>query len=172
MNEVSADAIARAVNTVARISFPGYKFVVLIVGDAAAIRVEYEEPDVMSGIPEGQRGRVWLLNPEWNEMQIVQTCETRPAPILSQRRDPILRKEAMQGVKRRRCRVCKCTDDDCRQCVEKTGAPCHWVEGDLCSACVTSKRRKADMTSPERGKKAAAKLRRKRVAAGVDAEDE
>lgn len=34
------------------------------------------------------------------------------------------------------CRVCGCTDTDCRQCVEKTGAPCHWVEPDLCSACV------------------------------------
>jgi hypothetical protein len=35
----------------------------------------------------------------------------------------------------RRCRVCGCTDDDCRQCIEKTGAPCYWVEKDLCSAC-------------------------------------
>lgn len=34
------------------------------------------------------------------------------------------------------CRVCGCTDDDCSQCVEKTGAPCSWVEPDLCSACV------------------------------------
>lgn len=35
----------------------------------------------------------------------------------------------------RRCRVCGCTDADCRQCIEKTGEPCHWVEEDLCSAC-------------------------------------
>jgi protein gp37 len=35
----------------------------------------------------------------------------------------------------RTCRVCGCTDDDCRQCIEKTGRPCHWVEYDLCSAC-------------------------------------
>jgi hypothetical protein len=35
----------------------------------------------------------------------------------------------------RRCRVCGCTEDDCSQCIEKTGTPCHWVEGDLCSAC-------------------------------------
>lgn len=34
------------------------------------------------------------------------------------------------------CRVCGCTDNDCMQCVEKTGEPCHWVEPDLCSACV------------------------------------
>lgn len=34
------------------------------------------------------------------------------------------------------CRVCGCTDDDCSQCVEKTGAPCEWVAEDLCSACI------------------------------------
>lgn len=34
------------------------------------------------------------------------------------------------------CRVCGCTDEDCSQCVEKTGAPCQWVEPGLCSACV------------------------------------
>lgn len=34
------------------------------------------------------------------------------------------------------CRVCGCTDDDCHQCIERTGEPCHWVEEDLCSACV------------------------------------
>ena len=34
------------------------------------------------------------------------------------------------------CRICGCTDDDCRQCVEKQeGEPCYWVEPDLCSAC-------------------------------------
>jgi PRTRC genetic system protein E len=34
-----------------------------------------------------------------------------------------------------RCRICGCTQDDCRQCIEKTGAPCYWVDSDLCSAC-------------------------------------
>ena len=33
------------------------------------------------------------------------------------------------------CRVCGCTDHDCRACIERTGKPCHWVETDLCSAC-------------------------------------
>jgi hypothetical protein len=33
------------------------------------------------------------------------------------------------------CRVCGCADNDCSQCVAKTGEPCHWVEPDLCSAC-------------------------------------
>lgn len=36
----------------------------------------------------------------------------------------------------RRCRVCGCTNDDCRQCIAKTGRPCYWVELDLCSACL------------------------------------
>lgn len=36
----------------------------------------------------------------------------------------------------RRCRKCGCTDGDCRGCIERTGEACHWVEEDLCSACV------------------------------------
>ncbi|ULQ45942.1 hypothetical protein JN531_012615 [Flagellatimonas centrodinii] len=37
----------------------------------------------------------------------------------------------------RTCRVCGCTNDDCRQCIQRTGEPCHWVNtaGDICSAC-------------------------------------
>ena len=35
----------------------------------------------------------------------------------------------------RKCRVCGCTDLDCRQCILKTGEPCYWVQDDLCSAC-------------------------------------
>jgi ParB/RepB/Spo0J family partition protein len=33
------------------------------------------------------------------------------------------------------CRACGCTDNDCEQCIEKAGEPCHWIEPDLCSAC-------------------------------------
>lgn len=33
------------------------------------------------------------------------------------------------------CKVCGCTDYDCRQCIEKTGKPCYWFEDNLCSAC-------------------------------------
>ncbi len=40
------------------------------------------------------------------------------------------------AVSVRACRVCGCTDADCSGCVERTGRPCHWVEKDLCSACV------------------------------------
>ncbi|MES2487578.1 MAG: hypothetical protein V4581_16730 [Bacteroidota bacterium] len=34
-----------------------------------------------------------------------------------------------------KCLVCDCTNDDCRQCIQKTGAPCFWVTDNLCSAC-------------------------------------
>lgn len=33
------------------------------------------------------------------------------------------------------CRVCGCTEDDCSDCIDATGEPCHWVEPDLCSRC-------------------------------------
>lgn len=40
-----------------------------------------------------------------------------------------------------RCRCCKCTAEDCSQCVERTGDSCRWVnpEQDLCSACICDK---------------------------------
>lgn len=44
--------------------------------------------------------------------------------------------EISNKIKKCKCRVCGCTDDNCRQCIEKTGQPCYWVEEDLCSACV------------------------------------
>lgn len=34
-----------------------------------------------------------------------------------------------------RCSVCDCTEQDCSQCVERTGEPCHWTGPGLCSAC-------------------------------------
>lgn len=33
------------------------------------------------------------------------------------------------------CRTCGCDDDSCWGCIERTGAPCYWVDVDLCSAC-------------------------------------
>lgn len=35
-----------------------------------------------------------------------------------------------------RCKDCGCTEDDCAGCIARTGKPCHWVEPDVCSACV------------------------------------
>lgn len=43
--------------------------------------------------------------------------------------------ETMAALDTGVCRVCGCTNDDCRQCIAKTGEPCYWVEADLCSAC-------------------------------------
>lgn len=34
-----------------------------------------------------------------------------------------------------RCKKCGCTNNDCRQCIKKTGEACYWFEEDLCSAC-------------------------------------
>jgi hypothetical protein len=42
----------------------------------------------------------------------------------------------------RRCRKCGCTEDDCSQCIKKTGFACTWVEQDLCSACVPKEKSK------------------------------
>ena len=39
------------------------------------------------------------------------------------------------GLKKQRCRICGCTDDDCSGCIKRTGQPCYWVKDDLCSAC-------------------------------------
>lgn len=44
---------------------------------------------------------------------------------------------------RLKCRDCGCTDEDCSQCIERTGLPCSWVEINLCSAC-------AELGPPER----------------------
>lgn len=35
----------------------------------------------------------------------------------------------------KKCRVCGCTQENCRQCIDRTGEPCSWIEPDLCSAC-------------------------------------
>ncbi len=37
--------------------------------------------------------------------------------------------------KMRKCKVCGCTDDDCRQCIEAQGFSCHWLTDDLCCRC-------------------------------------
>lgn len=57
------------------------------------------------------------------------------------------------GTGIRRCRVCGCTDDDCSQCIEKTGEACHWVEDDLCSACAAAGDLESDKTKQPKQKK-------------------
>jgi hypothetical protein len=58
-----------------------------------------------------------------NPHRVVGTASFRGAAV-----DAII-----SGIKK--CRVCHCTDADCSQCIAKTGAPCTWVEPNLCSAC-------------------------------------
>jgi hypothetical protein len=58
--------------------------------------------------------------------------EPRAAELLRRGDDPSC------DVEVRTCRACGCTDDDCGQCVEAQGHPCHWVEADLCSRCASS----------------------------------
>jgi hypothetical protein len=43
--------------------------------------------------------------------------------------------EIIYWQRKAKCRECGCTNEDCRQCIARNGAPCHWVEIDLCSAC-------------------------------------
>lgn len=47
----------------------------------------------------------------------------------------IIDAEFEETPKVRTCRKCGCTDENCSQCIEKTGKACHWIEIDLCSAC-------------------------------------
>jgi len=37
--------------------------------------------------------------------------------------------------KDRKCKYCGCTDEDCSQCIERTGLACYWISEDKCSAC-------------------------------------
>jgi hypothetical protein len=39
------------------------------------------------------------------------------------------------------CRICGCTDEDCRSCIEATGEPCSWADDThtLCSRCAGSR---------------------------------
>jgi hypothetical protein len=47
----------------------------------------------------------------------------------------------------RMCRVCSCTQTDCRHCITRLGRPCSWVELDLCSACVEGHPASGDVVS-------------------------
>jgi len=38
-------------------------------------------------------------------------------------------------MKKKKCIICGCTDENCEQCIAAQGFPCHWVVDDLCSRC-------------------------------------
>jgi hypothetical protein len=63
--------------------------------------------------------------------------------------DEIRRSQMAWANQLQQCRVCGCTDNDCRQCIEKTGEPCHWVEPNLCSACLSHLSTAAGQRNPK-----------------------
>ena len=69
-----------------------------------------------------------------------EVCKTVQTVLLKvfgpEEMDVVSAEMASRGMDDIPCRVCGCTDDDCYDCFERTGEPCHWVERDLCSACV------------------------------------
>ena len=69
----SADELNRVRRIVEEVKFPGYTFTVEALGDHVYVQVSYNEPDVMSGVVEEQRGRKWLLPAGQTVGQIVQT---------------------------------------------------------------------------------------------------
>lgn len=76
-----------------------------------------------------------ILTLEITPEQYLNNCsplELREIDLLIQSPTYIRRKDSQQ------CIVCGCTDYDCRQCIERTGKPCSWIEPDLCSSCAAS----------------------------------
>lgn len=61
----------------------------------------------------------------------------RQAPKRTRARRMMARKAkaAAQIRHSTRCRHCGCTNEDCSQCIEAQGAPCHWVALNVCSRC-------------------------------------
>jgi len=45
----------------------------------------------------------------------------------------VLPVDAEAAAEPRRCHICGCDDD--HACMDSDGRPCHWVAGNLCSAC-------------------------------------
>ena len=71
----------RIMAVVDQVAFPGYRFDVGFLGpgpDRKTVHyfldVAYNEPDVMTGVVEEQRGRKWAFPEGQTEGQIVQTC--------------------------------------------------------------------------------------------------
>ena len=47
--------------------------------------------------------------------------------------------EALEKEEKDVCKYCGCTDEDCHQCIDKTGGPCSWTvrsgKDSVCSRC-------------------------------------
>lgn len=73
----------------------------------------------------------------------------------------------MAKPKKQVCRECGCTDKDCKNCIEKTGEPCFWVEKDLCSACAFKEEWQVFKTMSSKGDKVGYLLDLANVLSGI-----
>lgn len=91
-----------------------------------------------------ERGKEWVdlkLNETLSEAPVIKDKSVKKTPKkskLSIKKEAAINQTETQkeDTPVRKCRVCGCTEEDCSQCIKKTGKACHWVEQDLCSACV------------------------------------
>src|ERR1700733_1875772 len=107
--------------------------------EAAAIRKAYIQHGERAAVVELRRHFPGLADNEntlicarsiagWGELPI----RDMPPPVTPPRRFVCDLPEMPKG---QQCAVCGCTDDDCTDCVRRTGAPCPWIAINLCSAC-------------------------------------
>ena len=96
------------------------------------LKLDYPSSDVVLSMAEKFYGYV----PEWLESKLRREGKEKSQADWQQ----IFTRRMNDEHQTRKCRVCGCTDDDCLGCIARTGQPCHWVETDLCSACVTNGR--------------------------------
>lgn len=69
------DDFGRLMTIMENVKFPGYVFEYgMLTQKLFFVRVFYREPDVMSGVTEDQRGRIWPIPAESTTGQVVQTC--------------------------------------------------------------------------------------------------
>jgi ParB/RepB/Spo0J family partition protein len=79
---------------------------------------------------------------EWfgfNDKELIAAVEKEipvPKAWVEQEKKPVAKEQKAE----RKCRICGCTEDNCKQCIVKTGKPCTWIEKDLCSACALEKK--------------------------------
>jgi hypothetical protein len=120
------------------LGYPGDEAAVANARRLAAANGHHREPD--PGEPESN------TEPEPGHARIDAAIETINAEVAAEPARyphlslgaPVYEGTLSEPVVLARCRVCGCTDEDCSGCLERTGAPCHWVEPDLCSACAAA----------------------------------
>jgi len=102
--------------TLAAVHFRDYQNMVAVV-------TSYEDTQVVTNAVYGFRtqwhrrnGTVWVQSP--NSFEEVQQPARLP-----------------RWAEFTKCRVCGCTNDDCRQCIEASGQPCSWAAPYLCTRC-------------------------------------